>query len=439
MVPALFIGKSWKRPGLREEGRGRTMVQGRKYQIPTHFRWRRGRKGVLEEGVAETGESGCTWGAERRDTTTVLLPAEPSRACRFIELAADYLLSGAASPCTVSRPLIVAPTGPPQPSPCLRPLPRLSSIWHFWEDDPWGGVGCCLSAAALYLLGRSSGRDADILRSVTRVNQLKDLAALLDTARKVLPLIVTISGRRRIVEETAEQHFLKHNDAGSWIQDSALMLSMSKEVPWYLDDGLDVWRSLVRGTLDYLQGLKMLGVKRTERVLPTGNSFTVVGEAVKDDVGTVRIQRRIEDHFYVSPKDIDQLIANLESGQANTSDKFNRWYQFASMGFTVFGVFLLAKHALQYVLERRRRWELQKRVIAAAAQRQAREAEGSNGKSDKAPENAKKDHLVLDICVICLEQEYNAVFVPCGHMCCCMTCSSQLANCPSAAEESIKL
>lgn len=32
----------------------------------------------------------------------------------------------------------------------------------------------------------------------------------------------------------AEQHFLKHNDAGSWIQDSALMLSMCKEVPWYL-------------------------------------------------------------------------------------------------------------------------------------------------------------------------------------------------------------
>ena len=32
----------------------------------------------------------------------------------------------------------------------------------------------------------------------------------------------------------AEQHFLKHNDAGSWVQDSALMLCMSKEVPWYL-------------------------------------------------------------------------------------------------------------------------------------------------------------------------------------------------------------
>ncbi|KNA03114.1 hypothetical protein SOVF_212100 isoform A [Spinacia oleracea] len=69
------------------------------------------------------------------------------------------------------------------------------------------------------------------------------------------------------------------------------MLCMSKEVPLYLDDGTgpkfilgtrgatgleltvgsDIFeesgRSLVRGTLDYLQGLKMLGVKRTERVL----------------------------------------------------------------------------------------------------------------------------------------------------------------------------
>lgn len=99
------------------------------------------------------------------------------------------------------------------------------------------------------------------------------------------------------------------------------------------------------------------------------------------------------------------------------------------MGFAAFGVFLLAKRALQHFLERKRRHELQKRVHAAAAQRQAREAEGGNGTSD-VDSNNKKDQLVLDICVICLEQEYNAVFVPCGHMCCCMNCSSHLTNCP---------
>ncbi|XP_072960195.1 E3 ubiquitin-protein ligase SP1-like [Typha angustifolia] len=326
---------------------------------------------------------------------------------------------------------------------------------------PWGGVGCCMSAAALYLLGRSSGRDADVLKSVTRVGQLKDLADILDTACKVLPLVVTISGRVGsdapinceqsglrgvIVEETAEQHFLKHNDAASWIQDSALMLSMNKEVPWYLDDGTghvyvvgargatglvltvasevfeESGRSLVRGTLDYLQGLKMLGVRRTERVLPTGTFLTVVGEVVKDDIGTVRIQRPHKGPFYVSQKGIDQLISYL--GQ------WARWYNFASMGFTAVGVYLLAKHAAQYFLERQRRWELHKRVLAAAAQRQAKESEGSSENSDIVPDNTRTDHLVLDICVICLEQEYNAVFVPCGHMCCCTTCSSHLTQCP---------
>ncbi|MCH99044.1 mitochondrial-like ubiquitin ligase activator of NFKB 1-like, partial [Trifolium medium] len=39
-------------------------------------------------------------------------------------------------------------------------------------------------------------------------------------------------------------------------------------------------RTLVRGTLDYLQGLKMLGVRRVERVLPVGTSLNVVGEVI---------------------------------------------------------------------------------------------------------------------------------------------------------------
>lgn len=324
---------------------------------------------------------------------------------------------------------------------------------------PWGGVSCCLGAAALYLLGRSSGRDADALRSVFRVNQLKELAELLDTERKVLPLIVTLTGRVGsdipinceysglrgvIVEETAEQHFLKHNDAGSWIQDSALMLSMSKEVPWYLDDGTgrvhvvgargasgfelivasevfeESGRSLVRGTLDYLQGLKMLGVKRIERVLPVGSSLTVVGEAIQDDVGTIRVQRPYKGPFYVSPKTIDQLIANL--------GKWARWYKYASMGLTVIGFCMVVKRTIQYITERRRRWELQKRVLAAAAKRTGQASEDE--KAENGSDCGKRDRSMPDLCVICLEQEYNAVFVPCGHMCCCTACSSHLTNCP---------
>lgn len=42
-------------------------------------------------------------------------------------------------------------------------------------------------------------------------------------------------------------------------------------------------------------------------------------------------------------------------------DLFTRWYKYASLGLTVFGVYLVAKHSVQYILERRRRWELQRR------------------------------------------------------------------------------
>ncbi|XWS46778.1 hypothetical protein CRYUN_Cryun14cG0097200 [Craigia yunnanensis] len=263
-------------------------------------------------------------------------------------------------------------------------------------------------------------------------------AQLLDLEIKVLPLIVTISGRVGsetpincehsglrgvIVEETAEQHFLKHNDAGSWIQDSALMLSMSKEVPWYLDDGTgrvyivgargaagfaltvgsevfeESGRSIVRGTLDYLQGLK----------------------AVKDDIGTIRIQKPHKGPFYVSPKSIDQLISNL--------GKWARWYKYASFGLTIFGVFLITKHAIHYVLERRRRWELQRRVLAAAAKRSGPDNEDPTWKAENEAET-RRERIMPDLCVICLEQDYNAVFIQCGHMCCCTTCSSNLTNCP---------
>ncbi|XP_072983287.1 E3 ubiquitin-protein ligase SP1-like isoform X2 [Typha latifolia] len=262
---------------------------------------------------------------------------------------------------------------------------------------PWVGVGCCMSAAALYLLGRKSGRDADVLKSATRVGQLKDLAAILDTDCKVLPL-VKISGRVGsdapincepsdsrgvIVEEREELHSSKRNDAGSWEQHITLKSPTNTEVPWYLDDetgrvyvekahgatGLvltvaadvfeskrspDQIRSLDPINLNYyMQGPERSGVRRIKKILPIGTSLTVVGEAVKDDTGRVRVQRPHKGPFCVSEEDIDQLISHV--------GRWAWWYNFASLGFTAVGACLLAKHAAQYFLERRHWWELHKR------------------------------------------------------------------------------
>jgi hypothetical protein len=40
-------------------------------------------------------------------------------------------------------------------------------------------------------------------------------------------------------------------------------------------------------------------------------SILIYDQAIKDDVGTIRIQRPHKGPFYVSPKSIDQLIMNL--------------------------------------------------------------------------------------------------------------------------------
>ena len=34
------------------------------------------------------------------------------------------------------------------------------------------------------------------------------------------------------------------------------------------------------------------------------------------------------------------------------------------------------------------------------------------------------------VCKICIDEEISVVFLPCGHLACCLTCSVQLDKCP---------
>jgi E3 ubiquitin-protein ligase MUL1 len=69
--------------------------------------------------------------------------------------------------------------------------------------------------------------------------------------------------------------------------------------------------SLVQGALGYLKGFKILGVRHVERVVPIGTPLTVVGEAVRDGMGNVRIQKPEQGPFYVTYIPLDQLISKL--------------------------------------------------------------------------------------------------------------------------------
>ncbi|KAG8370700.1 hypothetical protein BUALT_Bualt13G0010600 [Buddleja alternifolia] len=353
------------------------------------------------------------------------------------------------------------------------------------------GIVCCLGAASCHLISVGCDSFAEALKSVTRVKNLKDLAPLLNAGKKVLPLVVAVSGRvgsdtpikceysglqGEILENRDEHHFLKHNDQGKWVENSTLSPSTWTEVSWYLvrlgfalfpipsgmlhlaevitvnmvldslavqpkydtDDGTG--RVIVSGARGELaltrtcrrvfeksgespdpkeleeRGLKMLGVQKIVRIQPIGKSLTVIGEAVKDHTGTILIQKPRGGPFCVSDRTVSQLIEDYQG--------LSSFCEYAAMGLTMVGTCLLAEHAFKYIMKRCRLLEMRRRLRAAAAG-QAQQEEGLSGE-------AENRSYMMDryLCKICLQQDYNSVFVPCGHMCCCLACAQDLNTCP---------
>ncbi|KAG7566775.1 Zinc finger RING-type [Arabidopsis suecica] len=311
-----------------------------------------------------------------------------------------------------------------------------------------GGLTCCVSGGVLYLLSMIPGSFFEMLNSVTRVHQIKDLEKLLQVEGKIIAVSGIVGSHTPIkcehsdtlcvyLEEKAQQLFLKRNWLFSWVEDSKWMLPQTKEVPWYLDDGtgcvnvvgaenaialaLKAGGEVFEGSKpssDCLKGLVMLGVRRTEHVLPIGTPVTVVGEAVKDGIRGFRIQKPEKGLFFVSPVPLDKIISPL--------GKWLRRFKYVYVGLTVVGVILISKPVIEYILERRRGRLLRKRVADAAAKRAKLVARGLETQHENSLDSTSRDRNVLDLCVICLEQKYEK----CGHMCCCFTCSLHVKTCP---------
>ncbi|XP_058742174.1 E3 ubiquitin-protein ligase SP1-like [Vicia villosa] len=234
-----------------------------------------------------------------------------------------------------------------------------------------GGISC-LTALALSMKAIELERDAEFLKSAPRVKQLRDLRQLLDAEKS--PLVVAVSGRvvsktpiecqmsrlsGVIVEErleelnlhkkvATEQEMKSNDDDDSWTLRTKMISSIPKEVPWFLDDETDRVRVVgARGatgfelpaenttleTLGNRMREKTIGFKRIEWVLPVGTSLNVVGEASKDDAGTIWIQRPPKGPFYVSCKTIDEHATDLA--------KSSSWRMATSACMTGFGAWCL--------------------------------------------------------------------------------------------------
>eukprot|EP00271_Cylindrocystis_brebissonii_P000759 TRINITY_DN10977_c0_g1_i1.p2 TRINITY_DN10977_c0_g1~~TRINITY_DN10977_c0_g1_i1.p2 ORF type:complete len:131 (-),score=23.13 TRINITY_DN10977_c0_g1_i1:884-1276(-) len=115
---------------------------------------------------------------------------------------------------------------------------------------------------------------------------------------------------------------------------------------------------------------------------------------------------------------------------------------------------MLAARLVGHLLEVQRRRKIERRVRAAALEREERlkrlqqqiggpasspstaGADAPSPSPSGAPggKRERRDERVEgslpDLCVICLEAKYSCAFSPCGHMCCCSSCASQLSDCP---------
>ncbi|KAJ4826849.1 hypothetical protein Tsubulata_047391, partial [Turnera subulata] len=106
--------------------------------------------------------------------------------------------------------------------------------------------------------------------------------------------------KREVINDNGVSTKGKDNDDNKeWVRDSVCMHSSSREAPWYLNDGTG--RVLVEGAplasgFDLTEAskvyedqsssgqrdVKMLGVTRSEWILPIGKPLTVIGEIVTE-------------------------------------------------------------------------------------------------------------------------------------------------------------
>jgi E3 ubiquitin-protein ligase MUL1 len=106
--------------------------------------------------------------------------------------------------------------------------------------------------------------------------------------------------------------------------------------------------------------------------------------------------------------------------------------------FGALGAAMVVRKALRQWLKQRRQQQARKRALVAmkeSAEREAaakRAAGGGEGGLGDELEGGGAGDAAGGVCVVCMEQPANMVFVNCGHMCSCIGCALKLKRplCP---------
>ncbi|KRT83128.1 hypothetical protein AMK59_4273 [Oryctes borbonicus] len=164
----------------------------------------------------------------------------------------------------------------------------------------------------------------------------------------------------------------------------------------------------------FFAGIKQKGVQTTERMLRTGTLVTGIGEIIiSSDGQSIKLQPPSNGApYYLTNMQTSSLIRKLDDNK--------KTYRLFCILFGTIGLVIGGLMIRRYWIDRQKRIEDERRKEQLEVNRRDRR---SRVRDEDLPEN--------QICVVCKVNPREIILLPCGHVCLCEDCCSDILNlCP---------
>eukprot|EP00210_Caulerpa_lentillifera_P000149 g144.t1 len=332
------------------------------------------------------------------------------------------------------------------------------------ESFPWTAMPFGVVSLVMFGLSYHEARRAKQLQQAHCLSSVSDAMRL----SKFLPILIAVRGKTGsndplhtkitnspavMIEDTSEWNALKQNDKGVWVPDSEIFSHNRNESKWFItnNDGdnplriescanashlektLVTSKQFVEGEtntykklINRLSGYQPVGIWQTEKSLPIDTAVTVVGELTKShdgDDGSLLVRRPSSNFkgkpFYITTQTFEEL---QESIITNTVV-----YKWMGIGFGTIGLILVGINLWKHIKSSIKYRRIRKQIEEGMRRRIDQLAEIEDQMMSQSTNVDAEHHRN---CIVCWDNPADAVFIPCGHICTCLTCSKELATCP---------
>lgn len=244
---------------------------------------------------------------------------------------------------------------------------------------------------------------------------------------------------RGVVQKiTVTEHNVTKNATGFWSDCKHLIQEVTNTVPFVLKSGKyvvevsDVRESYIldldtvaakfeptkMSAIDYLlsffNGVRQRGIETTEEMLKEGTILTGIGELTTINDMKVLGPPSDGSAYILTVTPISSLVRRIKDEQSTM-----RWllFLFGTVGVMLLG--LILKRGYKFYILKMTEKETRRRLEETRRERRS----AARNPDEELPETQR--------CVVCRHNPREIIILPCGHLCLCEDCSSNISNlCP---------